>query len=49
MPLMPRQNTKARKIAYKIMGKPNNIKFQKPPWSQKVDRRLLFEDTSRQR
>lgn len=49
MPLMPRQKSKARKIAYKIMGIPNNIKHQKPPWSEKVARRLLFEDTSRQR
>ncbi len=49
MPLMPRTNKKARKIAYKILGKPNNIKYQKPPWSAWVDKRLLFEDTSRQR
>lgn len=49
MPIMPRVKSKARAIAYKILGVPNNIKFQKPPYSYKVARRLLFEDTSRQR
>lgn len=49
MPIMPRFKNKARKIAYKVMGVPNNIKFQKPPYTERVARRLLFEDTSRQR
>ncbi len=49
MPIAPRQDNKARKIAYKIMGVPLNIKYQRPPWSPKVAQRLLFEDTSRQR
>lgn len=47
MPVMPRLKNKATKIAYKIMGIPNNIRNKKRPWSKHVAERLLFEDTSR--
>jgi hypothetical protein len=49
MPVMPRQKNRARKIAYKVLGIPNNIKYKKSPYTEAVARRLLFEDTSRQR
>ena len=49
MPMMPRVKGKATKIAYKILGVPNNIKFRKRPYSDQIARRLLFEDTSRVR
>lgn len=47
MPVMPRLKSKATKIAYKIMGIPNNIRNRKHPWNKQVNERLIFEDTSR--
>lgn len=51
MPAMVRPNgpkyKKAKKIAYSILGTPANIAFSKSPFTKKVDRRLLFEETAR--
>lgn len=49
MPTMPRIKGKATKIAYKILGKPSNIKFSKRPFDKKINQRLIFEETSRVR
>lgn len=45
MPTAPRQNTKATKIAYKILGKPANQDFKRPKSLKKVHKRLVFEET----
>lgn len=47
MPTMPRPKGKAKKIAYMILGKPLNLVYDKRPWSQKIDERLIFEETTR--
>jgi hypothetical protein len=50
MPAMPRMKGKATKIAYKILGVPANLrKEQKSKEQKKIDKRLLFEETSRAR
>lgn len=47
--VMPRPRGKAKKIAYNILGVPANI-AAKPTKKQKIlDKRLLWEDTSRVR
>lgn len=40
MPVMPRWNKKARKIAWNILGKPNNMK-PNPPKQQKLNETLM--------
>lgn len=45
MAVAPRQKSKATKIAYNILGVPDNIKNAKKKPS-KVNRRLVFEETS---
>lgn len=50
MPAMPRLSGKAKKIAYKILGKPLNM--QQPKHNLKKeqnDKRLVFEETTRVR
>lgn len=50
MPVMPRIEGKPKKIAYKILGVPQNIKNAKKDAEQKrIDRRLVFEETYRVR
>lgn len=50
MPVMPRIKGKPKKIAYKILGVPQNIKNDKPDERQKrINRRLVFEETYRVR
>jgi hypothetical protein len=48
MPAMLRMNDKCRKIAYAILGKPANLK-KKSSKDSRIDKRLLFEETSRVR
>lgn len=47
MPAMPRPQTKAKKIAYKILGIPQNIAFKRSPEQKYVNKRLMFEETAR--
>lgn len=49
MPAMPRIKGKATKIAYKILGTPPNMVFKRSPKEKKVNRRLIFEETTRVR
>ena len=50
MPNMLRNpKSKAAKIAYKIMGIPDNMKFQRSKEQEKWNRKLLFEESSRVR
>ncbi len=49
MPAMPRIPGKAKKIAYKILGVPPNISFKPSEEQQKLNRRLIFEETVRVR
>jgi hypothetical protein len=49
MPAMLRLLGKATKIAYKILGKPDNLKEHKTIKDRKIDRRLSFEETYRVR
>ena len=49
MPQAPRPKDKSRKIAYKILGVPENMKKQKKPKDNKIDQRLVFEETVRVR
>ena len=51
MPIMPRPEHKATKIAYKILGIPDNIRSyaQESPKKKEVNRRLIFEETNRVR
>ncbi len=49
MPVMPRQNKKATKIAYRILGKPANLKAKPDRKEKSVKARLIFEETMRVR
>ncbi len=49
MPAMPRIKGKSTKIAYKILGIPQNIKFKRSEAQQKINKRLVFEETIRVR
>jgi|GEM_PF-869124 hypothetical protein len=51
MPAMLRWGKRAIKIAYKIMGVPANIRTdaEKTKSEKKVNKRLVFEETSRVR
>ena len=49
MPGMPRIPGKPTDIAYKILGKPDNIAFKRSKKEKKINRRLIFEETTRVR
>jgi hypothetical protein len=49
MPAMPRPDTRATRIAYKILGKPENQKFRRTKKQQWVNKRLIWEETQRVR
>ena len=49
MPTMPRMSNKARKIAYKILGVPPALAFKRNEEEQRINQRLLFEETVRVR
>ncbi len=50
MPIMPRPNKKAEKVAFDILGTPANLqKDQKTPKQNKVNKELVFEETVRVR
>lgn len=49
MPAAPRMNKKATAIAWSIIGKPAPMRFVPSKREKKVDRQLLFEETTRVR
>lgn len=49
MPIMLRPEGKPTKVAYKILGEPANLKDDKPAFSQKVIKRLQYENARKQR
>ncbi len=49
MPAMPRPSGKSKKIAYKILGVPMNMQDDKSKKDQKINTRLVFEETVRVR
>ncbi len=46
---MPRIPGKGKKLAYKILGVPANIASKKTKVQKRINKRLLFEETSRVR
>lgn len=46
---MIRPQGKAKKIAFKILGEPANMKHSKNAVSPKINKLLIFQDTSRVR
>ena len=49
MPTMIRIPGKAKKIAYKILGVPANIASKRDAVDQKINKRLIFEESVRVR
>jgi hypothetical protein len=49
MPAMPRIESKPTAIAYKILGKPLNLQRKRTTKEKKVNKRLIFEETTRAR
>ena len=49
MPCMVRPMNKARKIAFKILGTPLNMREYPTKKDNRVERRLFFEETTRVR
>lgn len=49
MPCMPRIPGKATKIAFKILGVPANLQSKRTPEQQRINQRLVFEETVRVR
>lgn len=49
MPAMPRLDDKMRKIAYKILGVPQNMQDVKDKKDDKVEQSLVFQETTRVR
>ena len=45
----PRIKNKATKIAFAILGAPDNYKFKRSKEQERVNRELLFQETSRVR
>lgn len=48
MPSMTRIDEKSKKIAYKILGTPPNLR-KRTKRNDRIEKRLLFEETSRAR
>lgn len=49
MPAAPRPKGKATKIAYRVLGKPQNEDQKKSREQSDIDKRLVFEETQRVR
>ena len=49
MPAAPRMNKKANQICWNLIGKPAPFRFKPTKREQWIDRRLLFEETTRAR
>lgn len=46
MPVMPRMSSKATKIAYTVLGKPQNMQ-NKTDRDKKIDKQLVFQSLTR--
>lgn len=46
---MPREHNKATKVAFKLLGTPPNYLFKRSKEQERVNRQLLFQETSRVR
>ena len=49
MPSMRRFSVKGTKIAYKILGVPANIAFKRTPKERAINKKLVFQETTRVR
>ena len=49
MPTMPRPDGKAKKVAYSILGVPDNMKTPKSSKKKQEDKALAFQETVRVR
>lgn len=49
MPAAPIQDGKAKKIAYKLLGKPANLAFKPTEQQKKINSLLVFEQLTRTR
>jgi hypothetical protein len=49
MPTMPRLPGKGKKIAWKILGVPPNISYKPTAQQAKINKQLIFEETTRVR
>jgi hypothetical protein len=49
MSVMPRPKTNAKKIAYKILGKPQNLAHKPTKEEIYINRRLLYDESYRVR
>lgn len=49
MPVMVRPFDRARKIAFKILGKPANMQARTSIKDRRINKRLIFEETARVR
>lgn len=49
MPTMVRIHGKPENIAFKILGTPPNLKYKRTKEQEKINKRLLFEETTRVR
>lgn len=49
MPIMIRPDGKAKKIAFAILGKPANLQDKRSSEQKLLDKKLLYQDTSRVR
>jgi hypothetical protein len=47
MPVMPRISKKATKIAYSILGVPQNMKYKPTKAEKALNARLIFLETTR--
>lgn len=47
MPAMPRFSKKGTKIAFKILGTPENLLYRPKGKEKKIEKELLFQETSR--
>lgn len=45
MPVAPRPNNKAKKIAYAILGTPDNMRRQDKRKLNAIQKRILFQET----
>jgi hypothetical protein len=49
MAVAPRQKSKATKIAWKILGVPQNIAYKRNKEERRINHRLNFDETQRVR
>lgn len=49
MPAMPRMDDKMKKIAYQILGVPQNMQDVKDPKEESINKALVFQETIRVR